>query len=317
MRADKIFWGVLLILFGSLFMLKNLGYISIQFGNIWKLWPLILVYWGFSALLKAKDGRPNPALYIIQLIILGVLVYFIIRPIQSQKSSFHDFHKFEYQEDDWQAAEEGGLRAHQFELELSPAITAASFSLNFGAGNLEVVEADKKLITAEANTNIGSYSFENQTDDGQAVISMEQRGNVNNKKSSGLKNDLRIALNTEIPWDLNIETGASKSKLDLSQHLINTIDISGGAASFDLKLGKARGELAVNIEAGASSIKIAVPVSENCIIETSTGLTKRSFKGFTKSEDGSYYSDGFNENSTNLIRIKLEAGVSSIKVSQY
>lgn len=317
MRADKIFWGVLLILFGTLFMLKNLGYVSIQFGNVWKLWPLILVYWGFSALLRTKDGRANPALYFIQLLILSVLVYFLIRPVPSPKSSYNDFHKFEYQEDDWGTGVKGAVRAHDFELELQPTLASARFELSFGAGNLELVSSTDKLITANANTNIGSYSFENKTDDQEALISMEQRGEFKSNNAKGLKNNLQVALNATIPWDLKIETGASKSKLDMSEHKIKSLTISGGAASFDIKLGNAEGEQLVQIEAGASSIKIAVPANINCVIETETGLTKRSFKGFTKAEDGKYYSENFDFDSPNFTRIKLEAGVSSIKVSKY
>jgi len=49
-RKESIFWGVLVLLLGVLFMLKNLG-LDI---NIWhflgKFWPLILIFIGLKNL---------------------------------------------------------------------------------------------------------------------------------------------------------------------------------------------------------------------------------------------------------------------------
>jgi hypothetical protein len=44
MRRSAIFWGGMLVLFGILFLLSNLGFLEI---NIWSLfWPVLLIGWG-------------------------------------------------------------------------------------------------------------------------------------------------------------------------------------------------------------------------------------------------------------------------------
>jgi len=51
-RSDSIFWGIVIIIIGILFMIKNLGWAHI---NIWRFigtyWPMILIYIGLKNIL--------------------------------------------------------------------------------------------------------------------------------------------------------------------------------------------------------------------------------------------------------------------------
>jgi len=46
-RGDALFWGLLILLFGVVFLLRNMGVVDV---NVWKFlgkfWPLILIYIG-------------------------------------------------------------------------------------------------------------------------------------------------------------------------------------------------------------------------------------------------------------------------------
>jgi len=56
-HKDNLFWGIILVFLGGIFLLHNLGIPTWHF--IRKLWPLILIFWGASKLyygIKAK-GR--------------------------------------------------------------------------------------------------------------------------------------------------------------------------------------------------------------------------------------------------------------------
>jgi uncharacterized membrane protein YhaH (DUF805 family) len=50
MKFDKILWGLFLILAGVLWVLNNLGIIVINFRDLIKLWPVVLIFWGISVL---------------------------------------------------------------------------------------------------------------------------------------------------------------------------------------------------------------------------------------------------------------------------
>ncbi len=48
-KTDSLFWGIVLLTIGIIFLLNNLG-VDISLGEILKFWPLILIYFGGKAL---------------------------------------------------------------------------------------------------------------------------------------------------------------------------------------------------------------------------------------------------------------------------
>jgi hypothetical protein len=56
-RAVPIFWPLLLIAVGVLFLLSNLGLLPFSPWQLWRLWPLILVVIGLDILLETMLGR--------------------------------------------------------------------------------------------------------------------------------------------------------------------------------------------------------------------------------------------------------------------
>ena len=55
MNTKNVIWGLVLVLIGVLFILKNLDIIYFSWYGIWKLWPLVLVLIGI-AILPIKSG---------------------------------------------------------------------------------------------------------------------------------------------------------------------------------------------------------------------------------------------------------------------
>jgi len=60
-RMGPVFWPILLIAVGVIFLLSNLGMLPFDAGQLWRLWPLILVVIGLDVLLEAfwRRGRPG------------------------------------------------------------------------------------------------------------------------------------------------------------------------------------------------------------------------------------------------------------------
>ncbi len=48
-KTDSLFWGIVLLVIGFVFLLNNLG-VDISIGEILKFWPVILIYFGGKAL---------------------------------------------------------------------------------------------------------------------------------------------------------------------------------------------------------------------------------------------------------------------------
>src|SRR5512133_3908586 len=72
MKAKNVIWGLVLVLIGVVFILKNLEIIYFSWYSIWKLWPLALVLIGVT-ILPVKDGI-KIALTVIVLIATVILL---------------------------------------------------------------------------------------------------------------------------------------------------------------------------------------------------------------------------------------------------
>ncbi len=59
-HRENLIWGIVLVILGGIFLLENIGISAWRF--IWRLWPLILIFWGASKLhygLKASKSQPE------------------------------------------------------------------------------------------------------------------------------------------------------------------------------------------------------------------------------------------------------------------
>ncbi|MGQ9801141.1 MAG: LiaF transmembrane domain-containing protein [Candidatus Saccharicenans sp.] len=45
---ENLIWGLILVIIGAIFLLENIGYDA--WRAVFKLWPLILIFWGASKL---------------------------------------------------------------------------------------------------------------------------------------------------------------------------------------------------------------------------------------------------------------------------
>jgi len=60
-RMGPVFWPILLIVVGVVFLLSNLGLLAFNPWELWRLWPIILVVIGLDILLRVglRRGRPG------------------------------------------------------------------------------------------------------------------------------------------------------------------------------------------------------------------------------------------------------------------
>jgi len=70
-HRENLIWGLILILIGAIFLLENIGYDA--WRTLFKLWPLILIFWGASKLyygIRARSQASDAAAKTIEAEIL-------------------------------------------------------------------------------------------------------------------------------------------------------------------------------------------------------------------------------------------------------
>ena len=129
-------------------------------------------------------------------------------------------------------------------------------------------------------------------------------------------NEVKIRLNSNPIWDINLEVGAGESIFDLSAFKIQSLRVKGGVASYKIKLPEPVTIMDVTADTGVAEVNIKVPEAAACRIIIDSGLSSRDFSGFDKQADGSYQTSNYST-STKKINIHLQGGLSSFEVSRY
>jgi hypothetical protein len=308
MKFRNIFWGVVLIFVGVLFILQNLHVIHFDWMNLWRLWPVVLVLWGVS-ILPANSWIK----LILTLLILSASIFFMV----DQTSPWDDYNYDSNVEwwDDWDSDDATPIDQY-FDVPFDDTVSFASLNMDAAAGSFVVDQTTDKLMQFDKRGAMTNYSYIVKTLDDKTEVMIEPEEDkitINRKKN---KNSVNLSLNTYPVWTITMDVGASSMNFDLTPYKVKKLDIDGGAASFKFKLGDNYEKTDVNIDAGASSIKLMIPESSGCDLRISTVLSGRDINGFEKIEHGHYQTENF-ESASNKIFINVDAAVSSYSITRY
>jgi hypothetical protein len=179
-----------------------------------------------------------------------------------------------------------------------------------------------QLFSATTREFKGRYIYNHSQQDSVYELNFKMEGHKNlkfgfgNRKNGNRNNEAIFKLNTKPEWEINVKAGAAKLDFDLSKFKVRSLDIAGGAADFEVKLGHPLVNTNINVETGMSSTTIKIPNGAACHIKSSTGLSSTHFDGFTKKDDGNYETPGF-AGATNKLYIKISGGMADFKVERY
>lgn len=307
MSYKRVFWGVLLILVGVLFILKNLGIVFFAWREFIHLWPLLFILWGLSVL-PVKDYIK----LILSLLVIALAFWLVQNP------KYQPNWKFSAEKDwRWDLDEDNGngyshsYNEQEFSEPFDTSTSQATFRFDGGAGEFILSGTTDELVQISARGK-ANYSMTSQdSDDGRTIkVKMKDIGGSNQR------NLMEVKLNPIPVWYIDIDCGAADLKADFSDFRIRELNLDAGAADIDITFGDLYEELLVKVDAGASDVNLRVPESSGCEIKVSSVLADHTFRGFEKIGRGHYRSEGFEE-AGNKIRIDIDVAVADLKVERY
>jgi hypothetical protein len=318
MKYGNIFWGIILITIGTLLALRSLDIIFFSWHSIFRLWPLILVFWGIAIL-------PVKGMIKLVLTVLTVVIGIVILS-QNPRSDNHWGFWFpdrftwkhdsnnndEYENEDYD--HEGKWEDQFLSEDYETTDKYARLNMEAVAGEFELMGVTSYLFEFESEGNAGPYNATaEKVNDSTTRVSIEQK---EIHRGKNFRNYFKLHLNQNPIWQINIDVGAADIEMDLTPFMVEKVDIDGGACAIELKLGNKYKRTYVNIDAGASGIEIQVPNDAACEVNTSTILSGRELDGFNKISKGLYQTPNFSS-SANQIVIDIDAAVSGVKVVRY
>jgi len=320
MRHDKLVPGAILIALGVIFLLRSFGYIHIHWLNILHLWPIFLVIGGIN-LIFAHNRSPWATVLKLAVVFAGIAILlfgnFNNRFVFWPNYSYHANDDNDYDVDTVMnpnvvKIEGNSVFTEPFHAEAK----TAQLNISGGATVYRLSDTTAELFQATTKEFGGRYEYTHHSDDSVYVLNFKMKNNARFNWGKNKTNTATFKLNTAPVWDINIETGATKLDFDLTKFKIRKLGISGGAASFHIKLGEPLDATNLNVETGASEVNISIPRDAACSIETDTGLSSNKFDGFNKTGDNEFETAGFN-NARKRIYIHMSGGISDFKVNRY
>lgn len=312
MKFRNIFWGVILIFAGVLFILQNLNIVYFDWVSMWRLWPVLLVLWGVS-IIPVNDWIK----VILVLVILGASVSFMLNRTEfyDDSKTFDFFSHRDY--DNWDENDESTYKytTQTFSIPYEDSATYVDLNMDAAAGKFVINNTTDDLLYFDRKGNSAEYSYILKTSDSTSDINIEMEStSINLGKNN--RNMVNISLNKMPIWDIDLEAGAAKIDFDLEDYKVRKLDIEGGATSITIKLGELYPKSDINLSAGASEIVINVPKTSGCKLSLESVLSGKTLKGFEKTDRGEYITSNFDE-AANKIYIDAEAAVSSFTIIRY
>ena len=313
MKYRHLFWAIILIAVGIIFILNNFGILSFSWYSFWQLWPVILILWGISVL-PVKDVAK-----FVMLIAVIVMTIFFINRVPEHRSWFSHFHRNGDRSWEWNDDEdENTSRSNNLDQNLSVPFdsldTKGVLYLDAAAGSFTFNDDTPELLTFNKTGDIGNYELTTKDGKNTKEISLKLEGKTSSHHFN--KNHVNIKLNAKPAWNLKFDIGAAAMDMDLSKYKIDTAKFDAGASSISLKLGDKNPVSVLTFDAGASSIHLSVPKNAGCQVSSESFLVSKKFEGFHKKEGHIYETDNFSH-ATSKIYITVKTAVSSIDIRQY
>lgn len=299
-------WPLILIFVGAVILLENTGYLPPNFWmNLWKLWPLVLVLAGVELLLAHRVPWVALAGVAAVVLILGAVVTNIgIAPLGAATQAVNTSRQTDL----------GGA-------------TQAAVTVRFGAGDLALgpiaqprqdelaamtYDGPPQLAPQPRYTPVsgGVGQLEYQSG-GQGAHGFNPFGASNNNPPR-----MQLNLSPAVPIaSLNIQTGATDARLDLSSLHVATLDMSVGAATAWVRFPEAAGLTTAHISGGASTITLEVPDGVAAQIQHQGGLSTVNVDQtrFPQVNESTFRSPGY-DTAMNKVDLVIETGVTTITV---
>lgn len=306
MKTSSIFWGTLFIVLGLLVLINNFSPINLDWRNLWQFWPVILVLFGISMLIKNKAGKGLIAG--AAAVILAVIIFTSVK----FSANFVD-NDFEIVFDD-----DGDYNFSEtvYKEPFDSSISKAKLFLNGGAGSFNIGSTTDEMIYVKTVGVENNFNFITSKYDGVSKIKLNMKKTSFHFGKGRYKNKVDISLNEKLLWDLNFDIGAAAINLDLTKYKIENVDIQMGAASLEVKFGALAEITKFYVDAGVSKIDISVPEEVGTQIMMDDVLSSKNIKGFKYLKSGLYRTEGFYE-AEKKIFIDICTGVSSINIRRY
>ncbi|MDH4069605.1 MAG: DUF5668 domain-containing protein [Ignavibacteria bacterium] len=296
MKSGRLFLGTVFLGAGVFLLFSRFELLPEHLLLSWRWWPLVLVFTGFAILIRKVTAK-------ISFIVLAALTFASITA-----GLIHLPWTYEGRDHD-------GSYDQFFSEPYVDSIRSAVMRVETSAGELTVRSTHGDLVNAAIESGVSAYAFRTDRREGrvEADLIQEESGW---RPGGKIRNIIDLRLRQGPSWRLHIDAGAADVRADLSDLRMESVTIDAAAASVHMTLGSDAPRCRVQIDAGASSVTLRIPMEAGCKMEIDAGWSDIQIPGFTRLGSGRYRTAN-SDTASCMILVDFDAGASSIRVERY
>jgi hypothetical protein len=301
----RLFLGLVVLFAGLAFLARSLDLVEFDFHFNWNQAIAVLIIIVGLSLLSFRGWAGGLIGALIVLVLAAIMLILILRPANlpwPMKVGGN-----------WLWPEINRAQSETVLVNLSPNAQDAEINIDLGLGELILAGGASDLINGTFTSNFSTLTQTARLSENRIAVDFKTVGHWQNLLGNHT-NQLDLRLNSSLPTNLNIKSGAANLELDLADVAVSQLTLDLGVSSLDLRLGDKTDDIKADIVAGASAIKIKLPRGSGVKIATKAGLSEKNFSGFNTIDDNTYESENF-QTAARTIVINFDVGVSSIEVS--
>lgn len=311
-KFGKVFLGIFIVLIGVLYLLKSFGLISDNLNlEIWQLWPVFIIFLGLAIL----NGRGwLSTLFTVFITILTMIVAAVLMFSSLLVSS-----GVPVEENNWEVMVP--MINHKavvkspvpVSIEKLSGIQGAIVEIKNGLGALKISSSTAKVVEGEIT---GGFK------DLGKIVSLEGDNwqkvqiNASNAGNTSSNHNWSLSLADNLPLKLNVDSGVSALDLDLRANQVEELRVVAGATRLNIIMGDKAQNSQVNINAGAASVKLRLPLNMAARVVVNSGAASFNLSQLDKIKDNVYESANYADSDRKL-DITIDSGVSTLDVSWY
>jgi len=231
----------------------------------------------------------------------------------------------------------GSLETVTETIELGEADTLRA-DIRMGVGEIEIAGGSDELMEAEFNFNVDElepqFAYDVSGSKGELTIEHEDTNDIPVGDYDDVRSEWILQFNNDVPINMNLTLGASKSWLDFQDMALTNLNIEMGAGDAEIWLGDndlreldiemGAGELTIDmtgnweqdlsaeITAGVGHLTVYLPRDVGVVIEVEMGVASLETSGLD--QDGSKYSNDVYGDSDVTLRLEIQGGVGRIEL---
>ncbi len=180
--------------------------------------------------------------------------------------------------------------------------------IRFGAGNLQVgAAAAGHLVDGRFEGGV----IHRLTGAGRVELEQDTRYGL-----PWLERDSRwtVGLTNEVPLDLKVDAGASRTILDLRDLRVRSLELQTGASETRVFVPRAAGATTITAQTGVASLTFEIPAGVAASIRTKMALGSTQVDQTRFPKSGLGYESPDYATAANRVQIDVQGGVGSLRV---